>query len=95
MMKASVMSLSTQVLLVSTSRAIQRWFGSVRSLMLLADIPTGGVFNSESSHGPLQLYLLPSYNASAPFHDPKLVASLQEGAIAALLRSPGRAHVKE
>ena len=76
LMKASVVSLSTQVLLVFTRRAIQRWFRSVRPLMLLANIP--GVFNSASSHGPLQLYLLPPYHASAPFNDPKLVASPQD-----------------
>ena len=83
------MDITTQVLLVIPRRAFTRWYRSVRAFTKLAEIPAGSVFNNATNLEPLLIFLYAPFHASAPFHDKKIMAGLQENG---LVRDLRRAH---
>ena len=84
--KAAVMDITTQVLLVIPRRAFTRWYRSVRSFTKLAEIPAGSVFNNATNLEPLLIFFYAPFHASAPFHDKKIMAGLQDNGLVRNLR---------
>ena len=79
-MKASVMDLTTQILLIIPKRCYQRWSKSVRPFVIFTIIPAGTVFNASNNHEPMIIYARLPYHIVAPCHDTKTVSDLQDDA---------------